>query len=167
MDKRIEQFVATLEGVLQRQIAVHTELLALMGSKREALASGQARRLTETLQLENQKVQAIAELEKSRLEAVATLTLLVEPNATEPMRMSDLAARLPGPAGQRIAAMRTQLRERMEEVRRQTTIARRATESLMRHVQGLIQTIGGAQTYAHRGRLLQRATGVSTFNLVA
>lgn len=171
MDKRLEQTVATLEGVLKQQIALHGELLTFMSHKRDALASAQAQRLAETLQLENQKVQAIGELEKRRLEIMATLTILVQPEATEPMRLDALVMHLPDPVANRVIAIRAQLRQRIEEVRQQTTIARRATESLMRHVQGLIQSIGsvstGVSTYAHGGRLNPTATAVSTFNLTA
>lgn len=171
MDKRLEQTIATLEGVLKQQIALHGDLLTLMSQKRDALASGRSQGLTETLELENQKVQAIGELEKRRLETVATLTLLVRPGATEPMKLDELIQHLPGPIADRVSAMRAQLRQRIEKVQQQTTVARRATESLMRHVQGLIQSIGsvstGVSTYARGGRLNPTATAVSTFNLTA
>ncbi len=167
MDKQIEQSIATLESGLQRQIGLHDDLVTLMSGKREALRAGQATRLDQTVRLENQKVQAIAELEKRRLELVAALTLVVQLDAQEPVRLVELAERLPGPAADRVRAMRAQLRQRIESVRRETTIARRATESLMRHVQGLMQTIAGGQTYAQGGRMLQPSAGVSTFSLTA
>lgn len=171
MDKSPEQLVAALESTLQQMLALHQELLAIMQRKRDAMRRGNARLMADLCGLENQKVQAISELEKMRLERVAHLTLHIQPNAAEPMRMADLAERLPEPLRGRVLVLRQQLREQMLAVKEQTSIARRAADSLMRHVQGLVQTVtaasGSATTYSRRGTIRQRTTGMATFSMKA
>lgn len=167
MDKTIEQSMTGLETILKKQLDLHEQLLAMMDHKHEALRTGQARQLVEACQLENEKVQEISELEKHRLEIVARMTLYFHPEAAEPMRMSQLIDCLPEPASQRLTLMRSQLRHRMELVKEKASVSRRATESLMRHVHGLVHSIGvistGVSTYASNGTRPHEAVAVSTF----
>ena len=171
MDKQIEASLASLETVVRRQLQVHEELLNLMGRQREALRNAQTERLTELCQLENEKVQAVSELEKQRLALVARLTLMVKQDAAEPMSMVQLAEHLPVQAGDKLRLLRHQLRNGMLQVRQQTGIALRATETLMRHMQGLVQTVGamssGVCTYASSGARPGNAGAISTFNMTA
>ena len=155
MDKRIEPLVVALEANLQKQLDRHEQLLSLMDQKRSVLAGGDPHRLAQMCQLENENVQSLSELEKQRLEAVAALTLLLQPNAAEPMSMAELVRLLPAVVRDKLELQRALLRQRMEAVKQQASIARRATESLTRHLQGLVDTIGsistGVTTYAHEG----------------
>lgn len=171
MDKKLETSLHALESVLQRQLAGHEQLLALLQRKREALRAGDLDRIMELCELENEHIQSISELEKRRLELAARVTLLVQPGAPEPMRLEALAAHLPEPQRGRLLALRQTLLGRMGEVKRQTSIARRATEALMRHMQSLVQTVGalstGVSTYSRHGARPQQATAVSTISLTA
>ncbi len=67
--------------------------------------------------------------------------------------------------------LRQQLLERMEQVQTASSTARRATETLARHMQGLVQTIGmiasGMTTYSDNGALPRQARAMSTINLTA
>lgn len=170
MDKRLEQPLARLETVLRAQAAVQDQMLATLKRKREALASADRAALSETCEQENQQVQALAELEKRRLEMVAELTLLVDA-AAAPMRLQELAERLPEPARGRLLVLRQELRQKIETVRREAGVARRTAESLVKHMHGLMQTIGsavtGVGTYGRGGALPRAASAVSTFNLTA
>lgn len=171
MDKYVEQSVAALELLLQRMVSLHQELLTIMQRKRDAMRRGNARLMADLCSLENQKVQAISDLEKKRLELVAQLTLRIKPAATEPMHMAALADRLPEPLRGRVLVLRQQLREQMLAVKEQTSVARRAADSLMRHVQGLMQSVtaasAGAATYSRRGIIPQPTSGMATFSMKA
>ena len=88
--------------------------------------------------LENTLVQAIGDLEKRRLELVAELTRAVTPGA---MRSRCVCVTwpsgLPEPSRGRLLVLREQLRERIvESERRIIGDPRRATESLLKHMQG-------------------------------
>jgi hypothetical protein len=136
--------IPVLETVLKQLADRHEQLLTLMKRQRECLRLADHHGVSECSRLENTLVQAIAELEKRRLELVAQLTRVVDPTATQPMRMRDLAEALPEPARGRLLVLREQLRERISAVKEQSSVTRRATEALLNHMQGLVQTLGNA-----------------------
>lgn len=167
----VDKPLAQLEQVLAGLLAENEQLLSLLKHKRVALGSADYKQVTDCCRRENEQVQAISELEKRRLSLVGELTQLVDPAAAEPLRMVELAERLGEPARGRLLVQRVQLQERMEQARRETGVVQRATESLFKHMQGLIQTIGavctGVGTYGQTGSPPRAALSVSTFNTTA
>lgn len=140
-----------LETVLKQLADRHEQLLSLMKRQRECLRLADHSGVSECSRLENSLVQAIGDLEKRRLELVAELTRAVDPAATQPMRMRDLAERLNEPSRGRLLVLREQLRGRIAAVKEQSSVTRRATEALLNHMQGLAQTlssVGRANGYA-------------------
>lgn len=136
--------IPVLEAVLKQLTERHEQLLSLMKRQREVLKLADHHGVSECSRLENTLVQAIGELEKRRQELVAELTRAVDPSAVAPMRMRDLAERLPEPARGRLLVLREQLRGRIAEVKEQSSVTRRATEALLKHMQGLVHTLGSA-----------------------
>ena len=163
--------VAELEQVLGEATRVHEELYKLLERKRAALRSTDSDAVTQLAELEAEKLRRVAELETRRMQLVGALTQHLAPQATEPLRLRDLAAHLPEPQRGRLLVMRGQLVERMEQVRHAASIARRATETLMQHIQGVVRTIGvmstGVCTYGSAGAPAAGATAVRTINLTA
>ena len=149
----------------------HVALAGLLDAKKQALLNADNPALTDLLRRENQQVQLIAELEKARTATTAQLTLLVEPNAPQPRRLTELAQRLPEPARGRLLVLREQLRERMKAVRDRARVTQHATEHIGRHMHGLVQTItalsSGNTTYQRNGQRPSPRAAVSTFNLSA
>jgi hypothetical protein len=144
MADMIAKHVAQLETVLKQSADRHEQLLSLMKRQRECLRLADHHGVSECSRLENAQVQAIGDLEKRRLELVAALTRAIEPKALGPMRMRDLAERLPEPTRGKLLVLREQLRERITAVKEQSSVTRRATEALLTHMQGLVQTLGNA-----------------------
>jgi len=171
MAKSIQPTLQALESVIQKQLEIHEYLIESAPHKREALQKADLQWLTQLCQLENEKVQALSELEKKRLEIAARLTLLVKPGSPEPMRMREIAQCLSGPAREKLLLLRDELIKRMQQVKQQTTVARRASDALMKHVQGVVQNIGamttGVSTYVDNGQRPSSATAVSTFSMTA
>ncbi|MCC6679728.1 MAG: flagellar export chaperone FlgN [Phycisphaeraceae bacterium] len=172
VDPRLEPLVGGIEKVLQQSYELHAALLELLQRKRAALAAADNAGMIELCKLENEKVQMISELEKSRQELVARLTLLVDPNAAAPLALRDLAMKLPEPARTRLLTKRQLLRDRIGQVKEQTSVARKATETLLRHVQGLVRTVNGfaagGAAYGQRGETPRpKAIAVGSINLVA
>jgi len=159
----------SLEAVLRRQLEHHTRLLKLMEGKRDALRRHQADRLADLCRAEHAVVSKISDDEKRRLTLVAELTLAVQPDAQQPLAMVDLAERLAEPDRTRLLLLRQQLREQMQEVQRRTTVVRRATDAVARHMTGLVQGIAaasaGVSTYGMRGARTRPAAAVSTFSV--
>ncbi len=163
--------IERLESVLRRSNDRHGQLLALLQRKRDAMRRGDAGLMAELTRLENGQVQAISELEKSRLSLVADLTLVVLPDAPEPLKLAELAERFPEPVRGRLLVMRSQLLAAMRDVRDQLAVARRASDALLQHVNGLVRTIAsvshGAGAYGPVGRLPQQPAPMSTLSLTA
>jgi flagellar FlgN protein len=171
MDSKVTASTASLEQVLRQLLVLHTELLDLLRRKQDKLRTNDAKAMIDFCALEHEKVQGITDLEKHRLKLVAELTLAVDPGAAEPMRLGELAGRLDEPVRGRLLVQRQQLLEKMKQVQSETSVVRRATETLSKHMQGIIQTIGaistGVSTYGSGGAFPQRSTAVSTFSATA
>ena len=163
--------ITQLEQNLHQLLSLHGELLELLKKKRDVLRSSDTRAAIDLCTLEHEKLQKIAELEKQRLQLVADLTLTFNPQAKEPLRMGELAEQLGEPDRGKLLVLRQQLLEQMKAVHHESGIVRRATESLAKHMHGIVQTIGalsaGVSTYGSRGALPQSNTAVSTFSATA
>jgi len=166
-----DTLVSQLEALLHEHLAAHERLQMLLKQKRRALGQADHQRIMAILEQENECVQTISELEKNRLHIVGELTLMIAPDAPEPMPMKDLAEHFDEPARGRLLVLRQQLRQRMELVKTETHIARRATEALVQHMRGLVQTIGAVCTsagaYSPAGGVPNEVIAVSTFNTTA
>jgi hypothetical protein len=160
-----------LIAVLQQLVAAHMKLLGLLQRKRGALANADYQKLTELCEQVNAQVQQISAHEKSRLTLVADLTLIADPAASAPLRMAELADRLPEPTRGVLLVLRQRLLEQMRHVQRETGVARRATQSLVTHMRGMAHTIGalctGVSVYDRQGAPPPEAIAVSTFNTTA
>ncbi|MEX0887373.1 MAG: flagellar protein FlgN [Phycisphaeraceae bacterium] len=167
----LAQPLAELEDVLTAAARIHEELLTLLDRKRHALRSTDTDAVAQLGELEADKLRRVAELETRRMQLVAGLTRHFAPDATEPMRLRELAHRLPEPHRGRLLVMRQQLVDRMQRVREAASVTRRATETLMHHIQGVVRTIGvlstGVCTYGAAGAPTAGATAVRTINLTA
>ena len=160
-----------LEQVLHQLLSLHGELLELLKKKRDVLRSNDTRAAVGLCELEHEKLTKIAELEKQRLQLVADLTLVLNPQAKEPMRMGEMAEQLNEPARGKLLVLRQQLLEQMKAVHHESGIVRKATDTLAKHMHGIVQTIGalsaGVSTYGSRGALPQSSSAVSTFSATA
>ncbi|MCC7144900.1 MAG: flagellar export chaperone FlgN [Phycisphaeraceae bacterium] len=167
MDKQL----AELERLLEEQTACHQAMLEVILQKHQAIRKFQCQALENCCRRENQFLQRVAELEKARQRLVAEMTLALDPAATAPLALKDLAERFAEPMRGRLLVRRVQLRQAVEQTQAQANIARRATESLLRHMQGLMQTLGSMMTgvgvYGQRGDLPRGALAMSTFSATA
>lgn len=157
-----------LEAVLRDQAAANHKLLGLMQRKREALRRADRDAVMDLCTRENDLVRVVSELEKNRLSLVAELTLALNPAAREPLTLQALAQHLPEPVRGRLLVLRANLRKELEKAREEAGYARRATERLLGHMQGLIQSVGtmisGEGTYNPGAARPERAMNVSTFS---
>ncbi|QDU32691.1 FlgN protein [Poriferisphaera corsica] len=171
MDKSIDNQINTLDLILQKQLQLHTSLLDLLKQKRNAIGSSDPSQMTNICELEQEKIHLIKQLENKRQQIVINVTKHLNPQATLPLTMQDIAQYIGGTEGDRLLIRRNQLRQKMEDVRQQASIAKRATESLMRHMQSIVQTItaasSGTASYGDSGVMNNRGMNMSSLNLTA
>ncbi len=164
----MDKWIAKLEDTVQRQIILQEKLLTVMKLKVEAFRKADHDSVSACTRQENIELQAFAELEKQRLTYVAQLTQSLDHDATTPLTMGELALRLPEPARGRLLVLRSKLKERMEAVRREGSVLHRASETLLKHMHGIVQSISGAitgiSTYSKKGAPPRMAMAVSTFS---
>ena len=122
MDTALRLNLDHLEAVLAQALERQRQLLSLLERKRLALRQGKDQELVDLTRLENAAVQTISEIEKRRLQLVADLTLAVDPSAQEPLKMKELAERLPEPFRGRLLVTRQKLVEAMTQVAEQLGI---------------------------------------------
>jgi len=167
LEKDIDRLLALLASLLEQ----HTQLLAALERKRDAMRQGDTDAMSALCRLESESVRRVSELEKQRLELVGSMTLKLDADAAEPMKLRDLAEALPEPGRGRLLVARQQLVAKMEQVKHQTSVARRAADSLLKHMTGLVQTIGtlstGLDTYGQRGQRPEASVVMRTINLTA
>lgn len=164
----MDKWIAKLEDTVQRQIILQEKLLTVMRLKVDAFRKADHDSVSACTRQENIELQAFAELEKQRLTYVAEITRSLDPSATTPLTMGDMAMRLPEPARGRLLVLRNKLKDKMETVRREGGVLNRASETLLKHMHGIVQSISGAlsgiSTYGKKGAPPRMAMAVSTFS---
>jgi hypothetical protein len=170
-DPVMEKLTAQLEALLKRQLGEYQQILDLLGRKRVAIREAKPEVVSDLCVLENEKLQTVSELEKQRLALMAELTLKVNARANEPLRLQLLAEALGEPARSQLLALRIGLKQAITKVQHEAAVSRLATQSVLRHMTGMVQSIGaattGVETYGQRGQRPRSATAVSTFSAVA
>lgn len=167
MDKDLRQ----LEGQLRELLAEHEAMLALIRRKREAIRQAKPAVVQDCSNRENQHVQAIGRIESERQRTVAALTAAIAPQSSQPLRLGQIAETCDEPRRGRLLVLQAQLIDRMNEIKRESAVTRRAMEGLLGHVQGMVQTllqsVAGGGTYGARGRVDAAGAAVSSFNATA
>ncbi len=175
-----------LERVLEAEIGAHEALEKLLAGKLEAVRQSRSGEVEALCGQENHELQRLAELAKQRIELVGILAERFVPqtagscppppseeggaggNVSGAMTLGKLAKHLPQPQRQRVQELRDRLASRMQQVRRRTGTLRRASQALLRHMHGVMQTVAGALSeggmYGRGGRAPGAALAVSTFN---
>ena len=163
MDKQLNQ----LESHLQQLLTEHESLLSLVRRKQQAMREANARLVGDCCELENERVQKIGEIEKTRQLVVAELTEMLAPGAAKPLTVGQIAEHLDEPRRGRVLVIQTQLVRVIGDVRKESAITRAAMERLLNHVNGMVQTIvktvGGA-TYGRGGMVSAAPSLVSSFS---
>ncbi|QQE10702.1 flagellar export chaperone FlgN [Planctomycetota bacterium] len=171
MLKTLEPHIKTLDLILQKQLQLNVALLDLLEQKRTALREANTKQMNDVCELEKEKVKFIKQLEGKRQQVVSNITRQINPAAKAPMTMHEIAKHIGGPIGDRLMLRRAQVRKKMTEVRDQASITKRATESLMRHMQSIVRTVAAASTgtasYGDRGVMNTQGMTLSTVNMTA
>lgn len=142
---------ASLDAVLADLITVHHELLELVREHRVAISRNDAAAIQECLSRQGMLGVRIAALEEARSKAIREIT------GNPRSGMAEVLAKLRQGEGSALAARADQLRCVLMEVQRQNGIVRAATQSLLAHIDSLMQQVARALskagTYGRKGRI--------------
>ena len=174
MHNTIPALTASLEKVLTDLVGHHQHLLALLEQQRDAFRHGDADGLTELCRLQDACVRGITDRERERVRLVLQLSQLLSPDVadpTKPLRLVELAERLPEPARGRVLELRGRLIAVMCDVQERSSVLRRAGDAMIGHVNALIRTIGtvsrGGSAYGLTGRSGTRPAALRSIHLTA
>jgi hypothetical protein len=136
---------------LERERAALGEALAALRENRKALLQGNPSALAEAGQRQQAAADASARLrllrDDFRREAAAQLNL-----APEGVTLRALAAALPGPAGQQVAAARSELAALADEVSRLAASNTSLMHSCLGFIQRVVRDLTGAPSPSRYGR---------------
>ena len=163
----MDELLNQLENLLTSLLQEHERLLELIKQGQRALAEADPQRVADLCRQQNVHVQQIGQLEKERQQLVGQVTQLTAPTAAEPLTLRRIAAQAAPEQRGRLVELHEQLRRTIETVRHENGVARRATEGLLNHVQGLmqavVQAVAGAGLYSRGGAVAGSPVVVSSF----
>jgi hypothetical protein len=145
------EMAAALTGVLVDLTAAHEELLELVREHRRAISRSDAAAIQECLSRQGMLAVQVTELERSRQRLTAAL--IGKPKAS----IAELTNRLPEEMRPAVTAAADRLRAVLSTIQRENGVVRAATQTLVAHIDGLMQQVARALshagTYGRQGRV--------------
>lgn len=146
--------ISGLEAVLSSMIDAHEQMLVIAGNHRAAIARADGHGVQDCVEHTGVLAARVAELELQRRAIIAGL---VKPGRGEKPTVSMVAAGFPEPARGRVLALASQLRDLLIRLRQEMRVIKSATQSLVAHMDGLMQQVVRAlsqtRLYDPRGRI--------------
>lgn len=154
---QIIKLVRLLEGILCAQHDDYKKIAEYIARKQEAIRNANMEDITNICQHEHVVAQHATQLEKQRLVLIGEITSRLQPNASDPLTVSQIAESLAEPDRNRILELAGALQQTVNEVRAASSIVRKASDALAVHMGGLLQTmqsvLSKAQVYSQKGRI--------------
>ena len=140
---------------LNRLVAAQAQLGETLARQKDAMARGDAKLMHGLAKLQRETAAQIQTLDQLRARTAHKLTGFLDPGAAAPLRIAELAERLPEPDRGRLLVLRQKLTAEVEATRESTAVARTAATALSNHVGCLLQNLnqrqrGGGYTAAGR-----------------
>jgi len=147
--------VSELESLMNHLVVLY-EQLATMGEKQlDAIRTADARGLAACVRTQNEIVQRVAEAEKTRLRLVGGIADEIGAPSRTDTTMQWIASRVEGPRSTGLFRVADRLRALMSRVMDLNAVAKRASQSLARHMEGLMREVARdlnhAQVYGRGG----------------
>ncbi len=163
----MDKLLIELEQHLEAMKTEHEALYDMVCRKREALRASQIELVRDCCERENIHIQRIGAIEKRRQDLIGRITVMVTPDATELMRLSEIVKLASPSQRERLTLIHNELRQCVIRVRDENSVMQRATKGMLQHVQGIMQMIGqvfgDGGTYSRCGKFAQSGVGVSSF----
>lgn len=158
-----------LAALVDELVRSYEALVALADERLDAIRTSEARRLASCVRRENQIVQRVAEIERERMDVVASLARTLGSDKGGATRVTWIARRIEGDVGEPLLDQCARLRSLGEALRAKNAVAKTAAEHLAGHMTGLLQAVARhlnhAKTYSRNGGVDAGARVVSSLDI--
>jgi hypothetical protein len=160
--------VGALERALDALTAQYEQLTDLSRRQREAVRTADAPGIQAVVREQQNALRVIAELDQQRADLAAQLAARVPASkAGGTATVSTIAACLPGRTGDGLRERAARLRSAVETLRREQSVVRAATETVLAHLDGVMRQVTArlaatgarAGTYGRAGVVAAATTG--------
>ncbi|MAD78389.1 MAG: hypothetical protein CMJ51_03340 [Planctomycetaceae bacterium] len=161
--------VRELQEILDTQAEGYRRLLATIERQREAIRTADIAAVPDIAGVQEKIVQRLKVLDDRREIAGATVATALGIDADS--TISIIASVLPSGTADRLEVRAAELRQLVEQARREQSLVRNAGEALARHMAGIVQSVTGALSgtgvYGRRGRLREGSPLVAGVDLTS
>ncbi|MAC18586.1 MAG: hypothetical protein CMJ23_02715 [Phycisphaerae bacterium] len=161
--------VRELQEILDTQAEGYRRLLSTIDRQREAIRTADIAAVPGIAEVQEKIVQRLKVLDDRREAAGknAATALGLDADST----ISIIASALPSGTSDRLEVRAAELRQLVEQARREQSLLRNAGEALARHMAGIVQSVTGALSgtgvYGRRGRLREGSPLVAGVDLTS
>ncbi len=139
----LKRAVGMLEGILERQIEIHKEMIVVADAKKESIIKGDIALLENTVAEEKKLVGRIEEEEKKR-QAVMPLVKKGLGLGDDVVKIIDVIEHLEEPEKNRLLAVRTELKELLETCQLKTRHNAELLKASIEHVETFMKSLNDA-----------------------
>ena len=142
-DAGLKRAIGMLEGILTRQIALHTEMLKVAEDKQQGIVQGDLEKLEQAVAREKKLVAEIEDEEKRR-QAVMPLVKKGLGLDDSVEKLADVVAAMPEPEKTGMRAIREELKGLLEACQVKTRHNAELLKASLEHVEAFLKTISDA-----------------------
>lgn len=144
-----------LEETLSTQVEGYRRFLEAIARKRDAIRGADLARVPDIAAVEEKIIDRLHRLDLQREQEGRRLAAALGLDAES--TISGIVDTLDGDRGTKLAVLAAQLRSLVDQAKKENSVVRSATESLARHMAGIVQSVTGALSgtgvYGRQGRL--------------
>ncbi len=156
-----------LEETLSTQVEGYRRFLEAITRKRDAIRGADLDRVPEIASVEEKIIDRLHRLDLQRTQQGRRLAVCL--GIDEESSISVIVDALDGDRGTKLAVLAAQLRGLVDQTKKENSVVRSATESLARHMAGIVQSVTGALSgtgvYGRQGQLRDGTTLASGLDL--
>ena len=160
----VNRLVSELEDVLRTQVDGYGRLLVALDRKREVIKLAELERVRGIAEIELKILERLNELDQRR-EFLMNDILSMLGLEGQDRTVSTISSRLNDEQAARLSALAAELKKRVEQAQKESSIVRSAGEALSKHMAGVMQSVRGvlasAGVYGNQGQLTTGAMSAS------
>ena len=158
-----------LDDVVGKIVIKYEQLAHLARERHDAVCRADPGAVTALIEIEQRVAQEVTRLEPDRARLVKELAEILGSSEGEKTTLTWIAQRVGGTLGDQLGARAHELRDRLETVRQENDVVRRALIQLAAHMEGLwrqaASVLNHAKTYGRQGSVEPGPRVISSLDL--